>query len=40
VALIEPAGALADGAGGQLAFAVLAVAGIAAIAWIVRVTRV
>jgi hypothetical protein len=38
VALIEPAHALADGAGGVLAFAVLLVAGVAAIAWIVRVT--
>jgi hypothetical protein len=39
VALIEPTHALAEGAGGALVFALLAIAGIAAIAWIVRVTR-
>ncbi|HTR54196.1 MAG TPA: hypothetical protein VMJ10_26065, partial [Kofleriaceae bacterium] len=37
VALIEPPHALADHAGGALAFAAIAVAGIAAIGWIARV---
>lgn len=36
-ALIEPQHALAESAGGEIVFAVLAIAGVAAIAWILRV---